>query len=147
MKEHYVTYEQADKLKDLGFDWECNRYYTDGYANSDPEDLTTVIKLHYDSPYNHNRVISADGACYSAPRLDQAQKWLREVKEIDVLVFNCACGYGWEISKAVKDLTRGTRLKRYDYKGEHEDSGMWLSYEKALSAGIDKALELLTNKS
>lgn len=80
-----------------------------------------------------------------APLLYHAQKWLREVKGIDVLVWNCACGYGWEISKA-DPQSRGTTLMDYDDKGEDKDSGMWLTYENALSAGIAAALQLLDNE-
>lgn len=90
---------------------------------------------------SHNSGVSKE-TC-DAPTLAQAQKWLREVKEIDVLVFNCSCGYGWEISKAGNEQSRGTTIMLYDDNGEDKDSGMWLSYESALSAGIDKALELL----
>lgn len=31
----------------------------------------------------------------------------------------------------------------YDDNGEDKDSGMWLTYEQALSAGIAAALELI----
>lgn len=133
MKEHYVTYDQAVKLKEFGFDAECNQYYL-----CDNNDTIN----HTNGAYNHND----NGLAYSAPRLDQAQAWLREVKEIDVLVFNCSCGYGWEISKANPE-SRGTGIAIFDDEGEDENSGMWLSYESALSAGIDKALELLTDKT
>ena len=85
------------------------------------------------------------GRDVTAPSLYHAQKWLREVKSIDVLVWNCACGYGWEISKADAN-SRGTTLMDYDDNGEDKDSGMWLTYEKALAAGIEAALQLLDNK-
>ncbi|WP_290143716.1 hypothetical protein, partial [Paramuribaculum intestinale] len=78
----------------------------------------------------------------SAPTLWQAQKWLREKKKIDVLVWNCACGYGWEVSKA----ENGTGLILFDDKGDNKDSGCWTSYESALSAGIAEALELIEKK-
>lgn len=81
----------------------------------------------------------------TASLLYHAQKWLREAKGIDVLVWNCACGYGWEISKA-DPQSRGTTLKFYDDNGEDRDSGMWLTYENALSAGINVALQLLDNE-
>ena len=76
------------------------------------------------------------------PTLAQAQKWLREKKKIDVLVWNCACGYGWEVSKA----ENGTGLILFDDKGDNKDSGCWTSYESALSAGIAAALELIEKK-
>jgi uncharacterized protein (DUF427 family) len=34
------------------------------------------------------------------PPQSVAQKWLRETKNIHICVYNCACGYGYEISKA-----------------------------------------------
>ena len=77
------------------------------------------------------------------PTLWQAQKWFREVKNIDVLVWNCACGYGWEISKAGDEQARGTTILMFDEEGEDEDSGKWLSYEAALQDGIKKALKLI----
>lgn len=73
----------------------------------------------------------------------QAQKWLREVKNIDVLVCNCACSYGLEISKAGDEQTRGTTILEFDEEGEDEASGMWLTYEAALQDGIKKALKLI----
>lgn len=80
----------------------------------------------------------ADGCCAAVP-LWQAQKWLREKKGIDVLVHNCACGYTWEVSKAMN----GTGLIEFDEKGDDESSGCWTSYEGSLSAGISASLELI----
>ena len=34
--EDYVSYELALKLKECGFDEPCDHYYTNGYANPDP---------------------------------------------------------------------------------------------------------------
>lgn len=70
------------------------------------------------------------------------QKWLREKKGIDVLVQNCACGYLWEVSKA----KNGTGLILFDDKGDDEDSGCWTTYEGALSAGLNAALNLFAGK-
>lgn len=142
----FCSYELSKRLKDCGFDKPCDCYYTNGYANDNPEDISRVVKLNNGSVYNHNKVIGADGEHISAVPLWQAQKWLREKKMIDVLVYNCACGYGWEISKA-DPQSRGTTLKFYDDNGEDRDSGMWLTYENALSAGITVALELIEQEN
>lgn len=131
MKDHYVTYEQAVKLKELGFGGEVTGKYVDC-----PNDPTLFNGMLYQSWNLEDDEILA-------PRLDQAQSWFREEKEIDVLVFNCSCGYGWEISKAGNEQNRGTTIALFDDMGEDEASGMWLSYEKALSAGIDKTLKIL----
>ena len=111
--------------------------FEDGYTAAEQSDLCiSVAKL---------REVLEELA--SAPTLWQAQKWLREAKGIDVLVWNCAC---WiitfknriYISKADAQ-SRGTMLMDYDDNGEDMDSGMWLTYENALSAGIAAALELI----
>lgn len=129
--ENYVSYDCAVKLKELGFDVKCRHFYN----------INTQKFLRDRSKFNYN----LDYTKCSAPRLDQAQKWLREVKGIDVLVFNCSCGYGWEISKS-DPQSRGTGILMYDGEGEDENSGMWLSYEKALSAGIVRVLTYLQDK-
>lgn len=67
-----------------------------------------------------------------------AQKWLRETKNIHICVYNCACGYGYEISKA----DNGTHIASSTYKGTN-DGGEWNTYEEALEAGIQKAIELI----
>lgn len=131
----FCSYELSKRLKDCGFDEPCYFYYTRENAPEDHVWSTTSEE----APIDYNKSVYA--GC-SMPTLAQAQKWLREVMGIDVLVWNCACGYGWEISKADAD-SRGTTLMDYDDNGEDRDSGMWLTYENALSAGIASALELI----
>lgn len=132
----YVSFKTALALKETGFDRPCQYYYT----KEDAPDGHVWCMTSKDAPIDYNKTIYAK--C-SMPALWQAQKWLREVKNIDVLVWNCACGYGWEISKAGDEQTRGTTILMFDGKGEDEDSGMWLSYEAALHDGIKKALKLI----
>lgn len=131
MKKRYATFEQSQTLKRLGYKEKCNAYY---WTYDGAFELTNSIC--------HKNMDNC-GTISTAPTLSDIQAWLREKKQLDVLVFNCACGYGWTISKANDDVTRGTTIKLFDHKGEHEDSGMWLSYEAALSAGITKALEMI----
>lgn len=131
----FCSYELSKRLKDCGFDEPCDHYYN-GHGNLNRYADTDRI--------NRNTNGHHTPSC-SAPTLAHAQKWLREKKKIDVLVYNCACGYGWEISKADAD-SRGTTLMDYDDNGEDRDSGMWLTYENALSAGINVALQLLDNE-
>lgn len=143
MNEDYVDYQTALALKKCGFDEPCRCcYIADKNTESNAEFTEYASEVRWNSaktggskyPYVH----------ISAPTLTIAQKWLREAKEIDVLVWNCACGYGWEISKA-NAQTRGTTLMVYDDNGEDKDSGMWLTYENALYAGIVVALQFIDN--
>ena len=132
MVEDFVNYELSKALKTAGFDEPCYFYYTRENAPEDHVWSTTSEE----APIDYNKSVYA--GC-SMPTLAQAQKWLREKKKIDVHVYNCACGYTWEVSKAMN----GTGLIEFDEKGDDESSGCWTSYEGSLSAGISAALELI----
>lgn len=139
MNEQYVSYAQSVALRECGFD--MKQWHGASYIEKIPgteRDVWDDEECQWSTIYDMNR--------YPKLRLDQAQKWLREEKKIDVLVWCCACGYGWDLSKAGNEQTRGTTLLEYDYNGEDENSGMWLTYEAALSAGIGAALGLIRQK-
>lgn len=124
--EFYVSLEVAKLLKEAGFDWEIKSYRKG--LNGIFE--TTSI------PNNFN-----DGTLtgwISAPTLEVAQRWLREVKEIDVVI------------------SRAMQWKQFYYSIEHEENRTskmdfmslnkdmwWFKYEEALEAGIKKALEII----
>lgn len=112
MAEELVTLETAKLLKEKGFN---ERKY-----------LIDVSTLNY---------------CYkylSVPPQSIAQKWLRETKNIHICVYNYACGYGYEISKA----DNGTHITSSVYEGPN-DGGKWDIYEEALEAGLQEALKLI----
>lgn len=129
----YVSYDLALKLKACGFDelciaqWACE-------PDGKPMLLGSTAFVFSNAELK--------GRDVTAPLLYHAQKWLREKKKIDVLVYNCSCGYLWELSKADVQ-NRGTILLTFDWNGEDKDSGCWLTYEAALSAGIFNTLELI----
>jgi hypothetical protein len=54
------------------------------------------------------------------------------------MLYNCACGYGYEISKA----DNGTHITSSVYEGPN-DGGKWDIYEEALEAGLQEALKLI----
>lgn len=108
----YVSFETALALKRAGFRYPYRYYYSTEGAPKEHEWVTTSGGAFV----NFN--IATYASC-SMPSLWQAQKWLREVKNIDVLIWNCASGYGWEISKA----NNGTTIMEFDENGEDETSG------------------------
>jgi hypothetical protein len=112
MTEELVTLETAKLLKEKGFN---GRKY-----------LIDVSTLNHCSKY------------LSVPPQSIAQKWLRETKNIHICVYNCACGYGYEISKA----DNGTHITSSVYEGTN-DGEEWDTYEEALEAGLQKALKLI----
>lgn len=52
--------------------------------------------------------------------------------------YNCACGYGYELSKA----DNGTHITSSVYEGTN-DGGEWDTYEEVLETGLQEALKLI----
>lgn len=131
--EDYVTFNQAVKLKELGFDgfddnWDCDYWYYYSYENSnEPIFERREITDYYDVEKS-----------WYAPTLAQAQKWLRE-KGIILLVYassnlETGASYFYHIFKE-KSLIDIEAVKAYKI------------YEEALSEGINDAIELLIQQS
>jgi len=114
--EDFVSYEQATKLKDCGFDWETEYYY----EFEEPTDTDAVFKRTSSCwPFNHN----AFEESYSAPTLSQAAKWLREK-------------LGWHIS-VNPEYDKTWYYHICPVGGANEEGGDgFKTYEEALSAGI-----------
>ena len=120
MKEECVTYEQAQALKRLGFRDEVFGYY----------DEFGRLGINTQTDYNVNW-----DYFISAPTLSHAQKWLRENHCLSVEPI-CNMVRQWNVNVCEID-NFGTAV----YSKMNLDT-----YELALSAGIDAALELLTDK-
>ena len=69
---NFVTQQIAQKLKDKGFKEKVNGYY-----HKEKEYLFQVYPAR-DMNYSDNK--------YSAPTISQVLKWLREEKEIDIVI-------------------------------------------------------------
>ena len=132
--EDYVSFETAKLLKEKGFDWECNFEYAvpvveQGY----------VLQMFF-KPIKNSELI--DGA-YTAPTLQMAMKWLREVHKLYVEVvpnpFNfehqdIQDGWGCEV----------THLSDLSYDGDYEFfQKKYSTYEEACEAAIKYCLESL----
>lgn len=122
-REEYVTCDQAKALKELGFDWPCRFAATSedapkGLYWTYPDDATNSCL------YNRS---------FTIPTQAVACRWLREETGLILHVFynDANKGYGWYIL----NKANGSREGIWSYISH--------SYEAALSAGIDCALELL----
>lgn len=149
MTEELVTLETAKLLKKKGFNERTLfAYKNNGDLYQDPN----RIELSYNSlpvpelcenfhtcanfiPCNKCQIAIH---LISAPNQSFAQKWLRETKNLHITIYNSACGYGYEISKA----DNGTHIASSTYKGTN-DGGEWDTYEEALDNGIQEALKLI----
>lgn len=132
-REDYVTYEQAQLLKELDFDWECyDRYNVD--KKIEPNIIFNHIKVDA-----NDLCFNVNGRCIgdiSAPTLAQAQKWLFEKfgiwiqierDSIESTMFTCEINHADEIyQKCV---------------------GIFENPFDALSEGINEALELLKEQN
>lgn len=132
MELQLVSYEQAKTLKELGFpDTLAYQVCPYSYFGKD------LIDIHNNDISALNpkwREVKDEDICF-APTLELAAKWLREEKKIyiDVTWGNMQGNIIWCAS--LNNLGKGSSVLG-DIK--HVDS-----YEEALSAGIDKAIEML----
>ena len=136
--ECYVSFEIAKLLKEGGFDWECSCYYSVNTLHEPNNGFIHIYKQYKALFYDHNRTKMP---VYSAPTLDVAQKWLREVKDIDVYIFPTTnnirgCVYEW----GIKTFGRALWVEGQPYTNQYE------TYEEAQEVGIKKALEMILEK-
>lgn len=127
--ECYVSLEVAKLLKEAGFDWECRKCYNKGVLfDMEPDEIRTQIPQH--SSYD-----------ILAPTPEVAQRWLREVKDIDLYIFPTTnnkrgCVYEW----GIKTFGRALWVEGQPYTNQYE------TYEEAQEAGIKKTLEIILEK-
>lgn len=130
----YCDYKLSLALKAAGFDEPCDSYYDKACAADDEHWHTKREEL-----YNWNGLASE--CQISAPTLWQAQKWLREKKELFIEV---SPNFGMR-ARATFGITSHD-FTLFDSRGHiinDMDRSTYPSYEQALSAGIAAALELI----
>lgn len=132
--EDFATYEQAIKLKELGFNEPCNHLYN---INGLEENIEAA---HNYTTYIHWNSCNTS-LFVAAPTLYQVQKWLMKKHNIKIIpkyVKNnfYTCKMFWVDSQGFEQFTQ-CEEKPYVINLE--------SYEKALSVGIDCAIKYLNN--
>lgn len=138
--EDFVTYEQAVKLKELGFNWKCRYFYDE--RDKLPLPFTEMI-TSFEGDFKDvtsDTMLEDFNKCtgiYSSPTLAQIQKWLYEKYELWIEV----------TIKAKNDFTLCivNNFGSIKFINDKEYTDL-RTPEQALSAGIDKALELLKEK-
>lgn len=122
--EDYVSFETAKLLKKKGFDEKCNSYFI-----SNNEIALIANKRDFN---NH-------GIYLSAPTLQRAMKWLREVHNLSVEVYRTACGY----IGCIVAIPSGTDIKLLEEDGDDLPSGQYTKWEYACEAAIKYCLKNL----
>ena len=106
--EDYINFETAKLLKEKGFAETSN---TIGTYNDKGE----FYLYKHEKGYNHNHLTS----WYSAPTIQMAMKWLREVHNLHIVVFyydNSAFPYIWYIF--AHDGNKPHKAKSYEEASE-----------------------------
>lgn len=137
MKEQFVTYEIALKLKELGFDEECFGYY------SEQHDKTKFLCLYQEEDY-------FDEIRLEAPLWQQVIDWLREKHDIVIEIARqkyfdtYANSYAYEVvCKVYKNKELEGSVVIRDNKNNH----IFYSYEEAREQAILKAIELIKKQN
>ena len=141
--ERYVSLETAKLLKQAGFDWKCRGIYVLDSEN-DPEYVFSTANFTNTSKEIEGYIR------FSAPTLDVAQRWLREVKNYYVSV-DVDCDSIWVFYTVRYVFHDGDK---YNASYIWEDTEMNIvkhrrifdNFEEAQEAGIKKALELILEK-
>lgn len=143
----FVSFETAKRLKKAEFNEICRSVWH--FNGEEPKFVEDYPATFHGVPNYFNSSDIFGLGIFSAPTLWQAQKWLREVKGIDITI---------TVYREIDETVSPRKIKRFyeceitteddedyiPYSGYEKD---FPSYEAALSAGIDAALELITNKT
>ena len=138
-KEDYCDYETCVALKELGYKVPTSAYYMPHHKDliwvSNPFRGGYVIDCFYSHNSLPKDVMTAN--FIDAPTLWEAQKWLREEKNIDISVTISPFEYFATIREFV--FWRG----EYSWKTPPIYPNGAKTYEEALSEGIKEAVKIL----
>ena len=127
LHETCVNFEVAKLLKEVGFNWDCKYVYDLLFPTSCKNN---EVCDNYSSTKNQNRFSDL----ISAPTLEVAQKWLRDVHgiifTIEAFVVNRNDAYNERTMYTCRFLDDDITLHEYE------------TYEDAQAAGIQAALEM-----
>lgn len=126
MKEYFVSYELALKLKEKGF-----REHVKGHYKSKCQ-LSVCSE-----PLNCNGVDNGD---ISAPQIHEVATWLRKEKHLHIEAISASYGYVYIISRTPDQ--GGTDLHCSEYEGTN-DGGAWDDVKDCYVAAIEYCLNEL----
>lgn len=132
IKEDYVSYEVAKLLKEKGFDEKCS--YEWGVPDIDGRYILQKWSIYNGEIRNSELINDA----YSAPTLQMACKWLRDVHNLHVDVGYDDLDWFWNIISISEDVPIADRPK-FIVTG----TACHRTYEEAIEAAIKYTLENL----
>lgn len=143
--EYYVSLEVAKLLKEAGFDWEVQSYYSK-LSKKQGRLLWLLCGCNYKENININQ------NRYSAPTLDVAQRWLRVVKCIYINILAIANkrtvtnSDGWTFHYEYDKPTFDCDIQDERCENICTLDNSFDTYEEAQEAVIKKALEIILKK-
>ena len=128
--EDYVSFETAKLLKEKGFDVYVRSFY-------EKDVYRTKEEFRTETAWNWN----ISGFRYSAPTLQMAMKWLREVHNANIAPYALSLGWAFDIfDLSNRDITGCKKLYSMDFPSKSE---VYSTYEEAADAAIKYCLENL----
>ena len=127
--EDYVSFETAKLLKERGFDEPCECLYDT--ENNDVSIVNGWMDI------SNSELEKKEFVCYSAPTLQMAMKWLREVHKLHIILdihwlyFANQNGWMYTISRI---LENGNEY--IDSKGDENDKNFYSTYEEVAETAI-----------
>lgn len=145
--EYYVSPEIAKLLKEAGFDWKVMSFYTNDI--SDGCESEYELRLVKFDNWNGKNKTWCD--LVSAPTLEVAQRWLREVKKCYVsVVADCDSVGVFYFIRIIYYDTNNNYYATYVWDETNlEHVKHWKifnNFKEAFEAGIKKALEIILEK-
>lgn len=132
--EDFVTYAQAVRLKECGFNEPCRYYY-----NSNQILFMCAISL---GTTNNRYLAEIANGMTTVPTLAQAAKWLRDKHNLHVQI-ESVMGKRWAYTLVDTAPQSDMEGEYYDRIPNRDCYPVFDTYESAMSAGINAALELI----
>lgn len=137
--EDYVSFETANLLKEKGFNASCHAVYDTAVTGGKPKFSEYEVLSFF--PYGMRNTDDKYGMVISAPTLQMAMKWLREVHNIMVSPYALSLGYYFEIFDLVNiDITGCKPLYKVGIPNKED---VLNTYKEAVEAAIKYCLEHL----
>lgn len=134
LKLDIISFEQAKALHELGFTTKDNNQLV-YYIKNNKVDCAHFV--YFTKLVKHGLI--PEQTYYEAPTLELVAKWLREKKGLHINYNVCVN----------KDIHKWNLYNIFDFINdiEYDCFISFNSYEEALSAGIDKAIEILKSNN
>ena len=140
MKEDFVTYEIAVKLKEKGFDWTCMAHFNNITYNKPTLNYNVTVD---DVRGSNFKSLNKLDSFIDAPTISQVLKWLMEEKDIFIrLEYINQERYGCTIiAQKTGGLIAQWNWDKFQYANKNPLAGD--TYEKAANAGIKYVIDNL----